>query len=73
MQKEISNWWTEIPILAEIGTGCDNGTVKRKRERFLKNMGEQNQRSSVADRDIEVESASKKSKESEDMTKGNPV
>ena len=36
-------------------------------------MGEQNQRSSVADRDIEVESASKKSKESEDMTKGNPV
>jgi hypothetical protein len=73
MQRQISNRWTEIPILAVIGTGCDNGKLKRKRERFLKKIwGDKCQRSSAADRDTEVEIASKKSNESEDKKKGKP-
>ena len=65
MQRQISNWWTEVPILAEIGTGCCNGTVKNKEKNSSKIWEDKCQRSSTADRDIEVESASKMSKESD--------
>jgi hypothetical protein len=32
MQRQISNWRKEISILAETGTGSDNGKLNRKEE-----------------------------------------
>ena len=37
MQKQICNWRKELSILAETGTGSDNGKLNRKKSRiFLK-------------------------------------
>jgi hypothetical protein len=36
MQKQISNWRTELSILAETGTGSDNGNLNRKKKEDLK-------------------------------------
>jgi hypothetical protein len=36
MQKQISNWRKELPILAEIGTGSDNGKLNREKKDFSK-------------------------------------
>jgi len=39
MQKQISSWRKELPIIAETGTGSDNGKLHRKKGRFFKNIG----------------------------------
>jgi hypothetical protein len=36
MQKQISNWIKELSILAETGTGFDNGKLNRKKKHFSK-------------------------------------
>jgi len=37
MQKQIGNWRKELSLLAETGTGSDNGKLNRKKSRiFLK-------------------------------------
>jgi hypothetical protein len=36
MQRQISNWRKEIPILAEMGTGSDKSKLNRKKEDFKK-------------------------------------
>jgi hypothetical protein len=35
MQRQISTWRKEIAVLAEIGTGCDNGKLNRKKRRVF--------------------------------------
>jgi hypothetical protein len=38
MQKQISNWRKELSVIAEAGTGSDNGKLNRERGRFFKNI-----------------------------------
>jgi len=38
MQKQISNWRKDLSILAETGTGCDNGKLNRKKEEDFSKM-----------------------------------
>jgi hypothetical protein len=38
MQKQISNWRKELSILAETGTGSDNGKLNWKKSKFKKNI-----------------------------------
>jgi len=38
MQKQISNWRTELSILAETGIGSDNGKLNRKKRKIFKNI-----------------------------------
>jgi hypothetical protein len=37
MEKQISNWRKELSIIAETGTGSDNGKLNRKKRKILKN------------------------------------
>jgi len=37
MQKQISNWRKELSILAETGTGCDNGKLNMKKRKIFQN------------------------------------
>ena len=63
MQKQTSNWRKELSILAETGTGSDNGKLNRKKGGFLKKYSmTERQRSWTVDRNIEAESASKSPK-----------
>jgi len=34
MQKQISSWRKELPIIAEIGTSSDNGKLNRKKRKI---------------------------------------
>ena len=36
MQKQISRWRKELSIIAETGTGSDNGKVNRKKRKIFK-------------------------------------
>jgi hypothetical protein len=36
MQRQISHWRNELSIIAETGTGLDNGNSTGKRGRFFK-------------------------------------
>jgi uncharacterized protein (UPF0303 family) len=36
MQRHISNWGKELSILAETGTGTDNGKLNRKKREIFK-------------------------------------
>jgi hypothetical protein len=36
MQKQISNWRKELAIIAEAGTGSDNGKLNRKKRKIFK-------------------------------------
>jgi hypothetical protein len=36
MQKQTSNWRKELSILAETGTGSDNGNLSRKKSKIKK-------------------------------------
>ena len=36
MQKQISSWRTELSIIAETGTGSDNGKINRKKGKIFK-------------------------------------
>ena len=36
MQKQISSWRKELSIIAETGTGSDNGKLNRKKRKILK-------------------------------------
>ena len=36
MQKQISSWRKELPIIAEAGTGSDNGKLNRKKRKIFK-------------------------------------
>ena len=36
MQKQISSWRRELSIIAETGTGSDNGKLNRKKRKILK-------------------------------------
>ena len=38
MQKHISSWRKELSIIAEAGTGCDNGKLNRKKRKIFKNI-----------------------------------
>jgi len=38
MEKQISSWRKELSIIAENGTGSDNGKLNRKNGRFFKNI-----------------------------------
>jgi len=44
MQKQISNWRKESSILAETGTGSDNGKLNRKKRRILQKYSMTNAR-----------------------------
>jgi len=44
MQKQISNWRKELSILAEIGTGSDNGKLNRKKRKIFKKYSVSNAR-----------------------------
>ena len=35
MQKQISSWRKELSIIAETGTGSDNGKLNRKRRKIF--------------------------------------
>jgi len=35
MQKLISSWRNELTIIAEIGTGSDNGKLNKKKRKIL--------------------------------------
>ena len=35
MQKQKSNWRKELSIIAETGTGCDNGKLNRKKRKIF--------------------------------------
>ena len=59
MQQHISNWGKELSVLAETGTGTDNGKLNRKKREIFKKYSEKYQISSRVERDIEAESASK--------------
>jgi hypothetical protein len=40
MREQISSWRKELSIIAETGTGCDNGQLKwKQRKIFKKNIG----------------------------------
>jgi hypothetical protein len=43
-QKQISNWRKELSIIAETGTGSDNGMLNRKKRNILKKYGVTNAR-----------------------------
>ena len=36
MQKQISSWTKELSIIAETGTGSDNGKLNRKKRKIFK-------------------------------------
>ena len=38
MQKQISSWRKKLSIMAETGTGSDNGKLSRKKRKILKNI-----------------------------------
>jgi len=38
MQKQISNWRKELSILAETGTGSDNGNLNTKKRKIFQNI-----------------------------------
>ena len=38
IKKPLSNWRKELSILAETGTGCDNGKLNRKKEEDFSKM-----------------------------------
>jgi hypothetical protein len=44
MQKEISNWRKELLILAQTGTGCDNGKINRKNKKIFQKYSVTNAR-----------------------------
>jgi len=44
MQKQISNWRKELSILAETGTGSDNGKLTRKKRKIFKKYSVTNAR-----------------------------
>jgi len=44
MQKQISNWRKELSILAETGTGSDNGKLNRKKRKIFKKYSMTNAR-----------------------------
>ena len=35
MQKQISSWRKQLSIIAETGTGCDNGKLNRKKRKIF--------------------------------------
>jgi hypothetical protein len=67
MQKQISNWRKELSILAETGTGPDNGKLNRKKRKIF-------QKYSVTDTREETlkQKCKQKPKELEGMKKGKP-
>jgi len=36
MQKQISSWRKELPVIAEIGTGSDTGKLNMKKRKIFK-------------------------------------
>jgi len=38
MQKQISSWRKELSVIAETGTGSDNGNLNREKRKILKNI-----------------------------------
>ena len=44
MQKQICNWRKELSILAETGTGSDNGKLNRKKRKNFQNYSVTNAR-----------------------------
>jgi len=44
MQKQISNWRKELSILAETGTGSDNGKLNRKKRNIFQKYSVTNAR-----------------------------
>ena len=38
MQRYISNWRKELSIMAETGTGSDNGKLNRKKRKIFQNI-----------------------------------
>jgi len=38
MQKQISSWRKYLSIIAETGTGSDNGRLNRKKRKILKKI-----------------------------------
>jgi len=38
MQKQTGSWRKELSIIAETGTGSDNGKLNRKQRKILKNI-----------------------------------
>jgi hypothetical protein len=38
IQKQISRWRKELSIIAETGTGSDNGKLKRKKRKIFKKI-----------------------------------
>ena len=44
MQKQISSWRKEISVIAETGTGSDNGKLNRKKRKIFKKYRVKNAR-----------------------------
>ena len=44
IKKPLSNWRKELSILAETGTGCDNGKLNRKKRKIFKKYSVTNTR-----------------------------
>jgi len=62
MQKQISIWRKELSILAETGTGSDNGKLNRKKRKIFQKYSVTNAREVGQLTNIEAESASKSPK-----------
>ena len=62
MQKQISSWRKELSIIAETGTGSDNGKLNSKKRDFSKIQSDKRQGSCTVDRNTEAGSASKSPK-----------
>jgi len=74
MHRQISNWRKDLSIIAENGTGSDNGNLNRKKKKdFSKIYSDKCQRICTVDRYIEAEGASKSPKNQKIRKRGKPV
>ena len=62
MQKQISSWRKELSIIAETGTGSDNGKLNTKKRKIFQKYSDKHQGNFTVDRNTDAESASKSPK-----------
>ena len=72
MQKQISSWRKDLSIIAETGTGFDNGKLNRKKRKIFKKYGVTNAREVAQLTETLKQKVQAKAQKLEGMKKGKP-
>ena len=73
MQKQISSWRKELSIIAETGTGSDNGKLNRKKRKIFQKYRVTNAREVAQMTEALKEKVLAKAPKLEGIKKGNPI